>query len=255
MLRFLLTPRWLGFGAFVIALAVTCVFLGMWQHDRHEQRQQHNAQVESHAESAPIPIQQAAPLGTEWPSEDEWTQVTATGQYDPQHEVLVKFQQRGSQPGVDVVTPLVLDDGSAVLVDRGWVQTQNTASRPGNIPPPPSGQVTVTGWLRADSTNDGQAVRPEDGQVRLISSEALSELVPHELATGYIALREQDPPLDGLEPAEPPELGMGVNLFYSWQWYFFAGLAGFGFFWFARAEVKERRRTPEPDQADQLTPS
>lgn len=238
---FLLSRRWLGFGAFVVALSVTCVFLGMWQHDRHEQRQERNARIEAHAAADPVPVEEVARPGESWESEAEWTRVTATGHYDPDHEVVVKFQQRGSSPGVDVVTPLVLDSGVAVLVDRGWWGTRNTAEKPDDIPAAPSGTVEVTGWLRANSTADGQAITPENGQVRAIHSEAVAETVPYDLLDGYVALREQDPPTEGLSPAEPPDLGIGVNLFYSWQWYFFAGLAVFGFFWFLRAELKERR--------------
>lgn len=240
-MRFLLSRRWLGFGAFVVALSVTCVFLGMWQHDRHEQRQERNARIEAHASADPVPVEQLASPGQSWPEESEWTQVTAVGRYDPDHEIIVKFQQRGSSPGVDVVTPLLLDSGAAVLVDRGWLAARNTAQRPENVPAAPSGTVEVIGWLRADSAAEGQAVVPEGGQVRAISSEALGEEVPYELLEGYVALRSQDPPTDQLSPAEPPDVGMGVNLFYSWQWYFFAGLAVFGFFWFIRAELKERR--------------
>ncbi|WP_293783916.1 SURF1 family protein [uncultured Aeromicrobium sp.] len=236
---FLLSRRWLGFGAFVVALSVTCVFLGMWQHDRHEQRQERNARIEAHAAADPVPVEEVARTG--WQPDAEWTRVTARGHYDPSHELVLKFQQRDSSPGVDVVTPLVLDSGDAVLVDRGWLETRNTAERPDDIPAPPSGPVEVTGWLRANSTAEGQAVTPDNGQVRAIHSEAVADTVPYDLLEGYIALREQEPATEGLLPAEPPDLGMGVNLFYSWQWYFFAGLAVFGFFWFLRAEVKERR--------------
>lgn len=246
MLRFLLTPRWLGFGAFVVALAIACVFLGMWQHDRHEQRQHRNDLIEQHADAEATQVQQIAPAGTSWPASQEWTRVRATGHYDEDHQLLVKFQQRDSQPGVDVIAPLVLADGTAVLVDRGWLQTQDSNARLEDMPAPPSGEVTVTGWLRASSEADGQAVQPQDGQVRAISSTAITDEVPYELSEGYIALREQDPELDGLAPAEPPDLGIGVNLFYSWQWYFFAGLAVFGFFWFVRAELRDRRKQKQP---------
>jgi len=242
LLRFLLTPRWLGFGAFIIALAVACVFLGMWQHDRHEQRQHRIHLIERHAEADPIDIEHIAPADESWPESEEWMRVRATGRYDQDHQFVIKFQQRDSRPGVDVLTPLVLSDGAAVLVDRGWTPTQDPDARPEDVPAAPAGDVTVTGWLRADSSADGQAVRPENGQIRAISSRALADELPYRLSEGYIALREQDPELEQLTPAEPPDLGIGVNLFYSWQWYFFSGLAVFGFFWFVRAELRDQRK-------------
>ena len=47
--------------------------------------------------------------------------MTVTGRYDPQHEILARARTVNGRVGFEIVTPLVLADGTAVLVDRGWV--------------------------------------------------------------------------------------------------------------------------------------
>jgi cytochrome oxidase assembly protein ShyY1 len=239
--RFLLSARWIGFAVFVVLLAAVCTRLGFWQMHKLDLRLDRNAVITKHFDAAPVDLGSVLPEGEEVDRSTEWTRVTATGTYDLEHQLTVKFTTRDGAPGVDVVTPFVMADGSAVLVDRGWFATDNNVSRP-DVPEPPGGNVEIMGWLRQDSGAGGNAVRPSDGQIRAISSEALADFVPYELADGYVNLQEQTP-----EPATPlaaepqPELGQGPHFFYALQWWFFALLAVVGYGWFARAEAKERR--------------
>jgi len=236
--RFLLSPRWIGLLIFAAVMAVACVFLGGWQHDRYEQRQESNAVIRGNYEGEPIPVERA--LGDGWDSGLAWRRVTATGTFDRSAEITVRFAQRGSQPGVDVVTPMRLDSGDVVLVERGWVPAARTGAAPDDIPPAPSGRVTITGWLQPDSTADADATTPRDGQVRAVDSSRWTDLLGTEALPGHIAMT--DPEQDGIASAEEPDLGSGPSLFYSIQWYFFAGLAVFGYYWFVRTEVRDRRR-------------
>ncbi len=240
-LSFLLSRRWIGFALFVAVLAGACIRLGDWQFDRLEERRAENRVIARHLAADPVPLTQVVRRGGAVERADEWTRVRATGVYDVEHEIAVKFTTRDGAPGVDVVTPLVTSDGSAVLVNRGWMQTQNTTERPTDVPAPPPGAVTVTGWLRPDSDADVEAVRPVDGQVRAISSVGLAEAIPHPLVPGYVNLRSQQPPAAEPLQLEPmPDLGQGPHFFYGLQWWFFGGLALLGFVWFARVERRER---------------
>ena len=241
-LSFLLSRRWIGFALFVVVLAGICLRLGLWQFDRMENRLDENEVIERHLAEAPVPLTAVLGPGDEVAGRSEWTRVRATGTYDVDHEVTVTFTTRDGAPGVDVVTPLVMPDGWAILVDRGWLATENNTERPENVPAPPPGNVTVTGWLRQDSGADDHAIEPRDGQVRAISSEGMATSVPYDLAGGYLNLRSQEPPAATLLELEPrPELGQGPHFFYALQWWFFGGLAVLGYAWFARDELKERR--------------
>ena len=71
--------------------------------------------------------------------------VTATGTYAVEDTVIVRYRTRDGASGVDVVVPLVTADGTALLVDRGWMATDNRGADVADVPAPPSGEVTVTG--------------------------------------------------------------------------------------------------------------
>jgi cytochrome oxidase assembly protein ShyY1 len=238
--RFLLSARWIGFAVFVVVLAAVCTRLGFWQLHKLELRLDRNDVITKHFSTDPVDLSSALPPGTKVDKTNEWTKVTAVGTYDLDEQLTVKFTTRDGAPGVDVVTPLVLDSGEALLVDRGWLATQNTVSRP-KVPEPPSGKVTIEGWLRQNNGAGGAAVRPSKGQIRAISSVALERVMPYELVDGYVNLQSESPEPSTSLAAEPkPELGQGPHFFYALQWWFFALLALVGYFWFARAEAKER---------------
>ncbi|WP_344771247.1 SURF1 family protein [Aeromicrobium panaciterrae] len=247
MFRFLMSIRWIGFAIFVVLLAGVCVRLGLWQIHRLDHRLDQNKVISAHFKAAPVDLSSALPPGDGVDDSTEWTRVTATGTYDVEHQVTVKFSTRDGAPGVDVVTPLVLADGSAVLVDRGWIETNNTVDHP-DVPPPPPGEVSIMGWLRQDNGAGSDATRPVNGQIRAISSIGMATSVPYDLSNGYLNLRTQQPAADDALALEPkPELGQGPHFFYALQWWFFALLASVGYFWFAWAEAKERRNPTRID--------
>jgi surfeit locus 1 family protein len=69
--------------------------------------------------------------------------VRATGRFDHAKEVLLGLEVRGPVLGAHLVTPLLRDGASTILVDRGWVPIESRApiARP-------EGEVTVEGWVR-----------------------------------------------------------------------------------------------------------
>lgn len=251
MYRFVLSARWIGFAVFVVLLAAICTRLGVWQMDKLGQRLDRNELVTKHFAAEPVDLMTAMPDGTEVDKTNEWTRVTAVGTYDLGQQLTVKFMTRDGAPGADVVTPLVLPSGEALLVDRGWIETENNVTKP-DPPAPPSGKVTIEGWLRKNSGAGTNATVPSDGQIRAISSSVLADHMPYKLINGYINLQKQAPEgATGLAAEPKPELGQGPHFFYALQWWFFALLAIVGYFWFARAEAKERRN---PSRIDGFAP-
>ncbi len=228
----------LALGAF--ALAALCVRLGFWQWHRMEDKKAEQARIERYLAAPPVDIAALVAAGSRAPDEREWMRVRATGSFLAESQVTVKFTTRDGKAGADVVTPLQLGDDLAVLVNRGWMPTQNTNDRPANIPPPPAGRVTIEGWLRPDNRADSKAVAPVDGQVRAVSSRALGKHMGLDLLPGFINL--QQPTTEGLTPEPPPRVRHWLNFFYALQWWFFAGLAIVAPFWFSR---------PHPQRDDQ----
>lgn len=241
MYGFLLSRRWLGFAAVVLLLLAICVRAGMWQMDKHDARVADNRVARANLVADPRPLEDVVPPGGAVAPADEWATVRAQGVYDVENEIIVRFSTRDGAPGVDVVTPLLLDDGSAVLVDRGWIQTLNNGERPDVVPAPPSGEVEVVGWVRPDSGARDEAVTPVDQQVRAINSEAVGSSLGLDLRPGYVNLQEQTGGTDALATEPLPDLGQGPHFFYAFQWWFFGLLALVGYFWFAWSEARDRR--------------
>ena len=251
MYRFLLNRRWLALLAFVIVFGAVCFRLGLWQIHQLDRRLDRNEIITDHFSTAPVDLDTAAPSGTTVDDDAEWTQVTMRGTYDASSAASVKFTSRDGAPGVDVVVPLRLDDGSAVLVNRGWMETQNSNARP-DLPAPPSGEVTVQGWLRQDNNAGGDAVRIFDGQLRAIDSDGFGESVPYGLRDGFVNAQAESPgpaPAAALEAEPEPELGQGPHFFYALQWWFFGMIGITGYIWFAISEARDRRRA-QPEPAD-----
>lgn len=263
MQHFLLNRRWLALLAFVVVFGGVCFRLGLWQIHRLEHRLDRNEVISRHFSTDPVDLDTAAPPGTTIDEQNEWTRVTIRGTYDLEHEAAVKFTTRDAAPGVDVVVPLKLDDGSAILVDRGWMESQNSVKRP-ELPPPATGEVTINGWLRQDNGAGGQAVRVIDGQIRAIDSSGFGESVPYDLRDGYVNAQSESPEPATKLAAEPkPELGQGPHFFYALQWWFFGLIGITGYVWFAIQERRDLRRKvtvpvddeddPDPDRSDQAS--
>jgi cytochrome oxidase assembly protein ShyY1 len=229
-LRFLLTRRWILFAITVALLAALAWRLGVWQFHRLEERKATNAIVETNVAAAPVPVGDVLQVGTEVSATNEWKRVTATGQYDAADTVVVRYQTRDGQAGVDVVVPLRTEQGPDLLVDRGWLAGENRAADVSDVPAPPSGRVTVSGWDRVDGTGDSTHL--SDHSVRSISSVAIGDALDLEVYGGFIELDTESPaPDQALTKAELPDLSNGPHFFYGLQWWFFGLLAIFGFFY------------------------
>ncbi|PVG83061.1 SURF1 family protein [Nocardioides gansuensis] len=225
-----------------MALAWLAWRLGEWQFDRLEERKERNALIERNESLPPVDVREVLAPGEPVAEEEEWRVVTATGSYDEAATVIVRYRTREGAPGVEVVVPLELGDGSTLLVDRGWFGTDNRGATPSDVPPPPQGQVTVTGWVREDATGDEAEVT--DQSTRAISSEQIGEALDREVLGGFVQLESESPePEQPLEPAELPELDDGPHFFYGLQWWFFGALAIFGFFYLLYDEWRGGRRT------------
>ena len=249
-MRFLLSRRWVLFAVAVALMAFGALRLGEWQFDRLEDREQRNEWTERNLAAEPAPVDAVLAVDQPVPSDREWTRVEVTGEYDADATVVVRYQTRDGEAGVDVVTPLLTTGGAAVLVDRGWMPTDNTGTVPTDLPQPPSGEVDVVGWVRADAT--GRGVEVESGSTRAISSLEIGKPLDYPLYRGFLdAQSETPPPADEVQRTELPDLGEGPHFFYGLQWWFFGALAVFGFGYLAWDERRQKRRTRPAGHVDQ----
>jgi cytochrome oxidase assembly protein ShyY1 len=228
MYRFLLQPRWLAVHVGALLAVAAFVSLGAWQWDRARTR-----------DSGPPPT--APALGTARPlaevvgaqnlvtPDNRGAAVTVTGRYDLAHQLLSPGHDLKGQAGFYVVTPLVTSEGPAATVVRGWVPGREQPAAA--VPVPPSGQVTVRGYLAPSETPlpAGMPGVLPAGQVERVTTADLVNRWPYRLYDGSVLLADQQPPTTPALATVPPPLPPAVthwsvqSLTYALQWWLFAG--------------------------------
>jgi surfeit locus 1 family protein len=133
----------------LVALAsiAVLVFLGIWQLHRLAWKEALIARIDARAKAPPAPL----PLEREWgalkPEDYEYRHVRLRGRFDGREALVFRGSgpEAGEGPGYLVLAPLLLPDGTSVIVNRGFVASaaRDTASHA-----PPPGEVTVTGLMR-----------------------------------------------------------------------------------------------------------
>jgi cytochrome oxidase assembly protein ShyY1 len=245
MRRSLLTPRWIAFTVFALLVVGVCVRLGFWQLDRLEGRRYFNDRFAAGMAIEPAPVE------TLLASDDRqlsYRRAVAGGRYDPAREVILYGRALGGRPGNHVLTPLVLTDGRAMLVDRGWVPF-DLDTPPVAPARPPEGQVQVVGFLSpnepgaaddSSNTTGGQGGATTFTRVDLGS---IGEQLPYDLVPWYLTLQEQSPAQSGELPAVVPvaDLDEGSHLSYAFQWFAFATIGLIGYLVLARKETLDGR--------------
>jgi len=204
---------WAGL-VFALAVAAVCVRLGVWQLDRLRQRRAWNAAALAARERPPLGVTGGAGGALTADSVRD-RRLRARGIYDYAHERLWRGRSYEGIPGVDLITPLRLADGGAVLVDRGWA------------PSPDGYHVDEGAYREADSADVlglGMSAPRARGDV---DPERLKDSMPYRLLPFVI---QQFPPSTALDRPLPPglirwpapELSDGPHLSYAVQWFSFA---------------------------------
>lgn len=222
MLRLLATRRWLAWLTVALVASVACLFLGRWQWHRWESRHEAQSTVTDNYDAAPAPLKKVLPDAQSRVTQKlQWRRVSMTGRYEPEHETLVRNRPLDGTYGYQVLVPFRMADGGAVLVDRGWVPNGPSANEPPPIPTPPSGTVSVTGWLRPPEQDLGRSRIA--GQVSSIRPQLVQEQGgPRLRSHAYVRMAAEKPaPADRPEPLGKPDMGTaaGVNLSYAIQWW------------------------------------
>src|SRR5262249_40201530 len=202
-------------------MAILFVALGFWQLARHHHKHQ-LVEREKAAYASP-----AAPVATITAVNDEDnTRVQARGTFDASHESVLRNAVRDGKAGVDVLTPLRLDNGRAVLVDRGFVRASPLHGV--TTAPPANGTAIVHGLaresskiLRADSVDhlvDGRLAVPR------VDLDAIGKTLPYPLLPVWIEAQAISPAPAGNAPAlpEPPAPDPVNHLEYAIEWFAFA---------------------------------
>ncbi|CAN5215115.1 SURF1 family protein [soil metagenome] len=128
------------------------VILGLWQIERLHWKEGLIAAREARLSAPPVTLD-AAMRQADSGAPIEFLKIAASGSFRHERE-LFYLTTAGGSPGFEVVTPLIAEDGTAVLVDRGFVpeDKRDPLRRPESQP---AGPVTVQGFAAAHAYGRG----------------------------------------------------------------------------------------------------
>lgn len=153
--------RPIGLAALLLVAIAVFAALGVWQIQRMHWKHALIARVEARVHSAPVALPADARLSGGGAADLEYLRVRLSGVYQGRATALVRAATELGT-GYWTMTPLRLDDGRQVWINRGFVpegtpRAVAAASAPG-------GKVAITGLLRKSEPGGSllQANRPHD---------------------------------------------------------------------------------------------
>jgi surfeit locus 1 family protein len=239
MARIAWSGRFAKLLAVALVVVATCVAMGIWQIARLHQAEQFNAGARAGLAGPPRSVQTLLVGGVD-PNVVRYHLAEASGRYDIAHEIVLYGRTWAGQAGNHLLTPLVMSDGRAIVVDRGWVPLDVTT--PGAIVAEPrSGTVDVVGVLLRSEGGLPGSVGGGAASVTPLAKIDLARIqseLPYRIAPVYLLLRTQRPGQSGPLPRPAPLLPLtnGPHLGYAVQWFTFAVIAVVGFVILARRE-------------------
>ena len=260
--RFAARPWWIVSHLFVLALVAAMVTAGIWQLHRLDERRSVNDAVIARTADPVGPVESLVEVGDDHTDELEYRRVTATGTYLADEEVLVGAPSRDGVPGSWVFTPLELEEGIGVAVNRGWISNNGELDAVPDSVTAPEGTVTVTGVVRLTETRSGLgASDPAEGSLTFLSRldvDRLDQQLDLALLPVQVTLQVQDPvvAVDAPRPAQPHVLDEGPHLSYAMQWFIFTTVAVVGYpmiLWRKANDVRRAGRSTgdqPPDDPD-----
>ncbi len=238
--------QWILTTFLVVLGAALCVRLGIWQLDRLAQRRAFNAHVLQMRALPPLDLNTSLPDDL---TSMEYRTVRVRGKYDFEHQVALRNQYYGDQYGFHLLTPLLLGDGRAILIDRGWIPADGNDSPAAWRAYDEPGEVALEGIIRLGRARPDVGGVPDPtlspGQTRLdfwnsVNLERIAGQVPYPLLPVYVQPNvnpdDSTPPI----PFQPEiEISEGPHLGYAFQWFTFAAILLFGYPFYLRKSGAE----------------
>jgi surfeit locus 1 family protein len=211
----------------LLTLAALLLFvqLGLWQWHRAQHKQ-------ALAEDFGTGGQSVVDLGTlDILKLPRYTQLRLQGSYDGEHQFLLDNMSHNGQPGYEVLTPMYLIDGRAVVVNRGWLPLTASRSQLPQVALDSTAPQTAVGRLD-DLPVAGIALghvppAADAPWPKLTSFPAMADLsatLGRPLQTRQLLLNA-DQPLGYLRDWHPSGLSPARHLSYAIQWWAFGALA------------------------------
>jgi surfeit locus 1 family protein len=224
----LLRGWWIGKHLFALLILFMLVTLAVWQFSRLAERRAANAAQLAGLARATV----AYPIGGDVGSLIGGP-VEVSGEFVNDESIVLRGRPSANGvTGVELITPLRLADGTAVLVNRGWLPTVQ-GSAAARAAYAVSGAQTIRALVMADQPRPNSPLAGRDlplpGETRVdawlrVDIDAIQQQVSLPLAAVWL---QQLPEAgrNGLpRPADPTVVDEGPHLGYALQWITFAVL-------------------------------
>jgi surfeit locus 1 family protein len=250
----LFNRHWWYVTILVILGVAVLMRLGFWQLERLEQRRALNQLIVERWDQTPFSLNEDA-----LPAQVEdlgYRRIEATGVFDYEHQVVLKNQNRQTEPGVKVVTPLLLPDGRAILVARGWIPFAQSKPEQWSQFNEATDVTTVVGLLQKSQILPGAQppTAPQTEWFR-IDIEAIQRQMPYPLLPVFLTqLPEPGRGFGQLPYREVPfEITEGNHFSYALQWFMFAMILGGGYLPYIAYQEKRRQMQRSAGHSDNLS--
>lgn len=210
-----------------LLLIIGCIWAAQWQYHRGVDRHARNAVIETNSSMSPVSLTSVRAN----PADHEWQPVNTSGTFDASSQILLRNRYSEGVYGFELLTRFTTSEGKSFWVDCGWVKAGENATTQPELPVLPTGEVSITGRLRLDSSLPRGSFfaipgNKADGLVSKANAQSGSST-----ETFYIDLLSgSDSALTPAVPAQLPELSDGPHMAYALQWLFFGGLVIYGRF-------------------------
>lgn len=227
-----------------LAMALLTARLGLWQLSRAAQKTELQAALDAQARLPPLRGPSALPTDAAQAAALYHRRVELQGRWSGAHTVYLDNRQMQGRPGFFVVTPLLLDDGRALLVQRGWVARDVEQRTRIELPPPPAGVVAVAGRIAPPPARLLEFAGPEQGRIRQnLDIDAFARETGLSLLPVSVLQVPPVVPADTLLREWPaPATGVDRHHGYAFQWFGLSALVLILYVWFQFIQPRRRRR-------------
>jgi surfeit locus 1 family protein len=204
--------------ATVAGIAVACS-LGTWQLGRAAEKKELRTRWDTMGREAIIRVPATA-LNA---ADVELRHVEARGVFEPRYGVLLDNRTLKGAAGYQIIMPLRIgDDGTYVLVNRGWIRSTGDRSRLPEVLTP-RGEVTVTGTAMVP----GRRILELSGSViegtvwQNLTIDRYRSVMP--IPIQPFVIRQESALNDNLQRVwDPPDFGIDKHYGYAVQWFLLA---------------------------------
>lgn len=236
--------RWWLVALAAAAGALLTARLGWWQLDRAGQKLALQAAQDERSRLPAIENPAALATDAQAALAQHHRLVQLTGHWSTAHTVYLDNRQMDGRPGFFVLTPLMLGDGTAVVIQRGWMPRDfQDRSRVAAVPTP-AGVVDLRGRIAPPPARLFDFGGVDSGAIRQnLDLESFARETGLRLRPLSVLLADSPGTAgDGLRRDWPaPSSGAAKNHGYAAQWFALSALVVALYVWFQL--IQPRRRT------------